>query len=283
MIDLLDTHQHLIYRNQASYSWTKDVPLLANGDFGINEYKKLTQDLGVCGSLFMETGVDDEYYQKETRFVKSLMKDSSNGIKGIIASIRPEDNKNFDKWLEEALYMNVAGFRRMLNIIPKEISESSLFRNNVKKIGNAGKPFDIHYVSSQLSDALNFVTDCENMYLILNHCGVPNISKDEFDPWCKNIKALSERANVICKLSGLMAYCSPRPSSLETIKPYIDHVFECFGTNRIVWGSDWPVVNLGQGLQEWIKISRKILSSLSENEARKIAYLNAQNIYKVNL
>ncbi len=283
MIDLLDTHQHLIYRDQAGYSWTKDIPPLAEGDFTINDYKKITQDLNICGSLFMETGVDDKDYQKETHFIKSVMEDSASGIKGIIASIRPELDEDFDKWLEEALEINVCGFRRILHVMPNETSENSVFRNNVKKIGASGKPFDICYLPSQLTIALDFAKACEDMPLILNHCGVPSIAAGEIDPWRKDIKALSEMPNVICKLSGLMAYCAPGTSSLETIKPYVDHVLECFGANRMVWGSDWPVVNLGKGLQEWIEVTRNILSSLSEDEANKIAHLNAKKIYNINI
>ena len=80
-----------------------------------------------------------------------------------------------------------------------------------------------------------------------------------------------------------MAYCAPGTSSQETIQPYVDIVLDCFGPNRMVWGSDWPVVNLGKGLQEWIQVTRNILSNLSENEAIAIGNANAQKIYKVNL
>ena len=58
---------------------------------------------------------------------------------------------------------------------------------------------------------------------------------------------------------------------------------ECFGLNRMVWGSDWSVVNLGKGIQEWISVTRNILSSLSEDEALAIGNGNAQKIYKVSL
>ena len=80
-----------------------------------------------------------------------------------------------------------------------------------------------------------------------------------------------------------MAYCAPGTSSLETIHPYVDHVLNCFGPQRMVWGSDWPVVDLGKGLPEWINVTRQILSKLSEDEATSIANKNAQLIYKVNL
>ena len=88
---------------------------------------------------------------------------------------------------------------------------------------------------------------------------------------------------MICKLSGLMAYCAPGTSSQETIQPYVDHVLDCFGSNRMVWGSDWPVVNLGKGIQEWIAVTRNILGALSEYEANAIANLNAQKIYNVTI
>ena len=283
MIPLLDTHQHLVYRNEANYSWTKDIPPLATEDFTVDSYLSLTKDLGIGGTLFMETGVDDPDYQKEAHFIKSLMDDNKNGIKGLIFSIRPEENDNFDSWLEETLSMGVSGFRRILHVMPDDTSKSEVFRNNVKKIGNAGKPFDICYLPTQLKIAVDFAKACDDMHLVLNHCGVPSIAAGEIDQWGKDIKELSQLPNVICKLSGLMAYCAPGTSSLETIKPYVDHVLNCFGADRIVWGSDWPVVNLGKGIQEWIKVTREILSNLSKSEAESIGYLNAQNIYKVNL
>ena len=95
MIKLLDTHQHLVYRDVAGYSWTKDIPPLAENSFTIPDYKNLTAGLGIGGTIFMESGVDDPDYQKETRFVDSLSKDLNNGLIGLIVSIRPEKDDNF--------------------------------------------------------------------------------------------------------------------------------------------------------------------------------------------
>ena len=209
--------------------------------------------------------------------------DSNNKIKGLIVSIRPEDDNEFNGWFEKTLEMNAAGYRRILHVMPDETSQGQTFINNVKKIGQAGKPFDICYLPSQLSIAYDFVKNCDETNLVLNHCGVPSIAAGEIDQWGKDIKKLSELPNVTCKLSGLMAYCAPGTSSQETIQPYVNHVLECFGPNRMVWGSDWPVVNLGKGIQEWISVTRNILSSLSEDEAVAIGNGNAQKIYKVSL
>ena len=283
MIKLLDTHQHLVYRNVANYSWTKDIPPLANENFTIEDYIKLTEDLGIGGTLFMETGVDDPDYKNEAEYVQKLSQNLQNGIKGLIVSIRPEEESEFNTWFEKTIDMDVAGYRRILHVMPDETSLSQTFINNVKKIGKAHKPFDICYLPTQLSIAYDFAKNCDETHLVLNHCGVPSIATGEIDQWKKDIKKLSELPNVTCKLSGLMAYCAPGTSSQETIQPYVDVVTECFGANRMIWGSDWPVVNLGKGLQEWISVTRNILSNLSNDEANAIANGNAQKIYKVNL
>ena len=283
MIKLLDTHQHLVYRDVASYSWAKDIPPLATENFTVEDYLKLTDGLGIGGTLFMETGVDDPDYKNEAAHLHTLSKNSNSGIKGLIVSIRPEEDNEFNSWFDKTIEMNVAGYRRILHVMPDETSLTSTFINNVKKIGKAEKPFDICYLPTQLSIAYDFAKNCDETNLVLNHCGVPSIAAGEIDQWGKDIKRLSELPNVTCKLSGLMAYCAPGTSSQETIQPYVDIVLDCFGANRMVWGSDWPVVNLGKGLQEWIQVTRNILSNLSENEAIAIGNANAQKIYKVNL
>ena len=283
MISLLDTHQHLVYREKASYGWTKDIPPLAEGNFTLDDYKTLTEGLGIGGTLFMETGVDDPDYQQETRFVKSLADNSDNGMIGLISSIRPESDEAFETWLEETIEMGVVGYRRILHIMPDDTSQSDIFRKNVRKIGVSGKTFDICFLPGQLPIACELAKACENTKLILNHCGVPDIAGNGLDPWRQDIKALAQIPNVICKLSGLMAYCAPGTSSLETIEPYVDHVLNCFGPNRMVWGSDWPVVNLAKGLPEWIAVTRKILGKLSADEASSIAYGTAQIVYKVKI
>ena len=283
MISLLDTHQHLVYREKASYGWTKDIPPLAEGNFTLDDYKTLTEGLGIGGTLFMETGVDDPDYQQETRFVKSLADNSDNGMIGLISSIRPESDEAFETWLEETIEMGVVGYRRILHVMPDDTSQSDIFRKNVRKIGVSGKTFDICFLPGQLPVACELAKACENTKLILNHCGVPDIAGDGLDPWRQDIKALAQIPNVICKLSGLMAYCAPGTSSLETIEPYVDHALNCFGPNRMVWGSDWPVVNLAKGLPEWIAVTRKILGKLSADEASSIAYGTAQIVYKVKI
>ena len=279
-MDLIDTHQHLIYQNEATYGWTKDIPALQS-DFTVEDYHDLTKEYNIMGTLFMECAVDGPGYKKESNFINSIMQKSDSGIKGLILSIRPEDDSEFDKWLEESKSLGVVGYRRVLHTEPNELSQQKNFRENIIKIGKSGKPFDLCFREDQLKIALELSKSCDEMNLILNHCGVPAIASGKMDEWKKDITALSELKHVTCKLSGIMAYCAPGTSSYETIRPYVDHVLDCFGPDRMVWGSDWPVVNLAKGLPEWLAVTETIMSNLSSDEASKIANINAKRIYNI--
>ena len=229
----------------------------------------------------MECAVDDPDYKKEANFIHSLMQKSDSGIKGLILSTRPEDDREFDKWLDESNSLGVVGYRRVLHTEPDELSQQSNFRENISKIGKTGKPFDLCFREDQLKIAIELSKSCDEMDLILNHCGVPAIASGEMNEWKKDITALSKLKHVTCKLSGIMAYCAPGTASYETIKPYVDHVIESFGPDRIVWGSDWPVVNLAKGLPEWLAVTETIMSNISKDEASKIANINAKRIYNI--
>ena len=283
MIPLLDTHLHLVHRDKASYSWTNDIPELSSDNFTLEDHKIITKDYGIKGALFMETGVDDSDYQKETHFINSIKNSSNSILVGIITSIRPEKKDEFDSWLEETTEMGVVGYRRILHVMPDNTSKSQTFINNINKLGHVNKPFDMCFLARQLPIAFELAKVCENTQFILNHCGVPNIAEEELDSWKNDIKTISKMPNVVCKLSGLMAYCAPGTSSYKIIEPYVNHILECFGPKRMIWGSDWPVVNLGKGLCEWINVTRKILANLSDDEAKSIAFSNAEQIYRVKL
>lgn len=281
MTELLDTHQHLIYPDVAGYSWTDDIPALADKSFSLEDYKSLTTGKEVSGTLFMETGADDLDYRAEARFVARLAKNSESGIHGVIASCRPEVDDGFSEWLDECENLSVLAYRRVLHVMHDDVSKTEAFRRNVRKIGNRGKVFDLCFRAKQLLIAIDLAKACDNTEMVLNHCGVPDIAGGGLDPWREYISKISELPNVNCKLSGVLAYCALGNATLEAINPYVEHVFDKFGSDRIVWGSDWPVVNLANGLPDWLEVTQKIFSALSKDERTAIGSGNAKRIYKM--
>jgi predicted TIM-barrel fold metal-dependent hydrolase len=276
-MDLIDTHQHLIYRQSLGYGWTAGVPALASGDFTLADYAGLTAGRGVSGTIFMECGVDDGDYQAEGRLIGGLV--GQQGLLGQIASCRPEEDAGFDPWLEEGAGLNVVGYRRILHVVPDEMSQTTGFRANLRKIGAMGLPFDMCFLGRQLALAADLAKACSDQVLVLDHCGTPDIAGGDFASWAKGITALARHENVMAKLSGITAYCAPGTAGLAQVQPWADHVLQSFGAGRIVWGSDWPVVNLGVGLPDWIGITRTLIAGLSASEQQAIASGNARRIY----
>lgn len=279
MVKLLDTHQHLIYPDVAGYGWTDGIPPLANKSFPLARYAELTAGHDVVGTLFMETGVDDTDYQAEARFVAELAKNDDSGILGLIASCRPEDDAGFTDWLDECDDLGVVGFRRILHVMPDELSTTDVFRKNVHALGKRGKPFDLCMLPKQLKIGADLARTCDGTTFILNHCGVPDIAGGGLDPWRADIAALAALPNVYCKLSGLLAYCTPGQQTQEAIQPYFDHALEAFGPERMVWGSDWPVVELAKALPDWLAVTQAMLGNLSKDEADAIGALNARRVF----
>jgi predicted TIM-barrel fold metal-dependent hydrolase len=281
MIALLDTHQHLIYPDRCGYAWTDGIPLLARQAFTLEDYQALTAANGVAATIFMEAGVDDADYQAEARFIATLAANPDSNIIGMIASCRPEQKNGFEEWLDECADMPIVGLRRILHEIDDDLSRSETFRANVRKIGARNLTFDMCFRADQLTIAADLAHACPDTQFILDHCGVPDIAGGRLESWKQGITAVAALPNIAGKISGIMAYCTPGTASLDTLRPYLEHIVESFGPDRLVWGSDWPVVNLGGGLPDWIAITRQYLESWSEEEVEQLAHGNAARIYNV--
>ncbi len=273
---LIDTHLHLIYRDRLRYGWTDAIPALA-GDFTLADAHALTGDR-VSGVIFMEAGVDEADYKTEARFIHTLMGQGSR-LLGQIAACRPEEDAGLDDWLAECEGLGVVGYRRLLHVVDDAVSQGETFRRNLRAIGARGRVYDIVVRADQLHLAADLVRACPDQAYVLDHCGVPDIAGGGLEPWKAGMTALAALPQVACKLSGITAYCAPGTATLDTVRPYIDHVLDVFGPDRMVWGSDWPVVDLGAGLPGWLDITQAVLDGLSPDEAAAISHRTAQRIY----
>ena len=278
---MIDTHQHLIFRERFGYAWARDIPALATGDFDQNDYARQTENQSISGTIFMEVDVDETDYQAEARHVATLI--GTQGLLGQIAACRPE----IDAWLPglvgECADLGVVGFRRVLHVVPDEVSQSPNFRANLKKIGAAGMTFDLCFSARQLGLAEELARTCDNQTLVLDHCGVPDIAGGAFDEWARGIDRLAALPHVCVKFSGITAYCAPGTATLDTLRPWVSHIVDRFGPSRMLWGSDWPVVNLGAGLPGWIDLSRALIADLSGEEQVAIMSGNAKRVYGVSV
>lgn len=117
---------------------------------------------------------------------------------------------------------------------------------------------------------------------MLDHIAKPDIKAQNFDPWKAELEKLSKLPNVSCKISGMVTEADPDHWQPEDLRPYIDHVLACFGPERVMFGSDWPVVLLASGLERWVNTLSAAVESLTANEKRRLFHDNAMAIYRLN-
>ena len=171
MVPLLDTHQHLVYPDRQRYAWTERTPALAGRSFGLDDYRGLTAGEGVAGTIFME--VDAEDWRSEARMVAALARAPESGVLGLIAGCRPEEEAGFEAWLDEGPGLGVVGYRRILHETTDDVSQSEIFRANLRRIGARGLPFDMCFLARQLPVALELARACPDTALVSTTAGCP--------------------------------------------------------------------------------------------------------------
>lgn len=274
----IDTHLHLLYPDQLNYPWVAEAPPL-QGTFSIEDYREAAEGCGIENALFMEVDVTESQIADEVNLIRELA--SKNPIiSGIIAAARPEAD-DFPARLDELTGSLLKGIRRVLHTQDDARSTSSCFRQNVASLGPQGLTFDLCVLARQLPLATELVDACPQTQFILDHCGVPDIAGGVFEPWARSIRALAEREHVACKISGIPTYCKPGEANAETLRPWVEHVIEAFGWDRVVFGGDWPVSTLNGSLLSWTEALETLLSEEEESNLAKLYCRNAQRIYQL--
>lgn len=273
---IFDTHLHLIDRTRLAYPWLAGLAAL-DRDWSYEAYAAVAGRVGITKVLHIEVDVAETDIDRETVWIAELMAQPGSLICGAISAARPEA-EGFEGWLEKVDRRIVRGVRRVLHVAPDGVSQDARFRANLRRLGEAGLPFDICMLQRQLPLAVELVDACPDTVFVLDHCGVPAIADGAFDDWSGWIGRLAERQNLHVKLSGISAY-GPPDWTLRTLAPYVDRLLESFGPARIVWGSDSPVCTLQSSLAEWVAASLAMISGLSAGERDAVLRGNAERIW----
>jgi predicted TIM-barrel fold metal-dependent hydrolase len=277
---IIDTHLHLIDLSALRYPWLGGAPAL-NRDFPHEEYATQARRAGIEAALHMEVDVDPADIEAETSHVKAQSLQAGSLLLGAIAACRPEEG-GFARYLEVQLADPfVKGFRRVLHVMPDELSDSAVFRENIKRLSGTGLTFDLVVMPHQIPRAIALADLAPDVQFVLDHCGVPDIKGGVEHPWRKHMTEIARRPNVIGKISGVVAYADAGTWSVESLRPYVEHTIGSFGWDRVVWGSDWPVCTLGGGLATWVAATHALIAAASPDERMKLLSGNARRMWKL--
>jgi L-fuconolactonase len=119
-----------------------------------------------------------------------------------------------------------------------------------------------------------------DLNLVIDHGAKPGIEHSSTPQWFEKTALIASETSAFCKLSGLVTEAGVNPSS-EQLIPYMKHLLDCFGADRLMWGSDWPVVGMSSNYQSWLGQAEEFLIPLSSSEQHSIWATNAQRFYKL--
>lgn len=258
--------------------WLVDVPSIA----ATHAPAELRREAGASMPrriVFVQAG--SEPPEDEVRWVEALSVTEEPRIAGIVAFTPVDRGARTRAALDDLRRRPLV--RGIRHILQDQTDPGFCLRlefvAGVQRLGEVGLSFDLCVRHHQLPAVAELARACPGTSFILDHMGKPPIRAGQLDPWRADIGALADLPNVTCKISGLIAEADPAAWTPTQLRPYVDHVLRVFGSERLLFGSDWPVVKIGSGYSAWVQTARALLASESPSAQAAIFSENAGRIY----
>ena len=278
---IVDTHVHLWHPGQLRYPWLSEVPAL-NRPYLLKDYIAASGELEIESIVFVQCDTHPDDGLKETAWVTSLAAVDSR-IQGIVAWAPLEEGQRVAPFVEKlADNPLVKGIRRLIQSESVDFCIQPDFVSGVKTLSRYGLSFDICIFHPQLANAIRLVEQCPHVQFILDHIGKPDIKNQLFDPWKQEIETLAAFPNVHCKISGLVTEADLEAWTPTDLQPYIEHVIACFGFDRVIYGSDWPVSTQASDYPCWVETLKDAVSDYSPEEQQNLFRDNAIKFYRLD-
>ena len=278
---VVDTHVHLWDPKRLRYAWLDGNEKL-DRPFGLKEYVSATAGIPVKKMVFLECGCQTDQRKQEIAFVLES-KQADPRLEAIIPYFPVHLGPRVEVEMKElSRNRSIKGVRRMLQ--GEEEAGVCLAPDFVKGINLLPK-YDLHFEVTikhhQMSDIIKLVELCPGVKFVLDHIGKPDIKNELIDSWGEQIALLAAFPNVWCKVSGLVTEANVDTWTADDLKPYLSKVFEQFGFERVMFGSDWPVVTLASSYKRWFETLTSFVSDCSPEDQKRLFSQNAIDFYRL--
>ena len=278
----VDSHVHFWNPAAIDYPWLSGAPAISQPTFPVDldtARGELTHEL--AGIVFVEADCNPAHALREAEWVTSLAAEEPR-IRGIVAHAALQRGEAVRDELAALQRLPlVKSIRRLIQSEPNGFSVQPDFVRGVQLLPEYGFSFDLCIFHSQLGDVLRLVEQCPDVSFILDHMGKPGIAAGLTEPWKYQIRELAQRPYIHCKLSGVVTEADKQNWTAKQVRPYMEHILDCFGPQRVVFGSDWPVVNLAADYRRWFTLATETISHYSPAEQQMILHDNAVRFYRL--
>ncbi|MDO6808066.1 amidohydrolase family protein [Zobellia galactanivorans] len=273
----IDSHQHFWNYEAVKHSWIDDEMSSIRKDFLPEDLKKVYQENGIDGCV----AVQADQTLEETDFLLELAK-QNDFIKGVVgwADLR---SGHIDSVLEK--YSSEQFLKGWRHVVQGEADHNFLLRPNflrgISLLEKYGYTYDILVFPHQLGAVLEFVRKFPNQRFVIDHIAKPYIKDGFYDGWASLMKEIGKQENVCCKLSGMITEADYNSWTPEQLHPYMHLVLEAFGSERVMFGSDWPVCLVAGNYGQVKGVVTDFISTLGKEDQQMIMGANAEAFYNL--
>ena len=279
-VPIVDSHIHFWDPGQLNYPWLQDLPPL-NRAFLPAQLTQAAAAVNLQKIVFVQADCVPEDGLAEVAWVSQLAQ-TEPCIQGIVAFAPLENGTASATYLGKLkAFPLVKGVRRLIQSEALGFANQPSFIQGVQQLAQFGFSFDICIVHTQMSEAIELVSQCPEVAFVLDHFGKPAIADKRLEPWATQIRILAQFPHVWCKLSGLVTEADHQNWTVGDLRPYLEVALEAFGPQRLMFGGDWPVSELAASYQQWVETAVALLAALPEADRRRVFFENAQAFYKL--
>lgn len=274
---VIDSHQHFWHYEPEKHFWIDDNMSVIRRDFLPIDLKKVYDENGVDGCI----AVQADQTLAETDFLLKLARDNEF-VKGVVGWVDLRA-KNIDSILER--YHSEQKLKGWRHVVQGEVDHNFLLRpdflNGIAYLEKYEYTFDILVFPHQLGSVLEFVKRFPHQKFVIDHIAKPYVKDGFYEGWAVLMKEIAKQENVYCKLSGMITEADYNSWTAEQLQPYMHLVMEAFGSERIMFGSDWPVCLVAGNYGQVKKIVTDFVEALSIQDQAMIMGENAITFYNL--
>ena len=280
-LSIIDAHIHLWDLKLLAYPWLDQFPNI-NRTFSLSDYNKATTEQSIEKMIFVQAECKPSQFLKEVEWVQALSEKDKR-----LAAIIPWAPLHTGNAVAEVLEKfkqnpKIKGVRQLIQ--PQEDLNFCIdhdFVQGVRLLGKNNLHFELTIAPKHFPAVLKLIEKCPDTKFILNHIGNPNILKKEIQPWKEHLEAFANSGPHYCKFSNLVCNAHLEHWSIDDLRPYYETVIDVFGSEKLIWGSDWPHALRASSWSKWFKTSVSLTDDLSEKERTKIFKTNAIRFYNI--
>ena len=273
---IIDSHQHFWNFDPQRDAWISDEMSILRRDFLPTDLEKEFAANAVDGCIAVQADQSDEETLRLLNWAEEY-----EIIKGVVGWIDLQDAA-LENHLQKLIpFGKLKGFRHILQGEKPEFMLHPDFVRGLHVLPRYGYSYDLLLYPTHLPAAVELVGQLPELTFILDHAAKPYIKAGEMEPWNSDLQKLAAFPNVYCKLSGLVTETNWENAGYEALQLYIQAIFEAFGADRVMFGSDWPVCLVASGYGEWLATVNQFLRNFPADVRDKILYQNAVKAYKL--